>query len=151
MPMFNHSIPQRLQKCLSSKNLLICSLYHPYTPPIHIISNHSNHPRSPPFSSIFHSPSPPQSPQKKHKTYLNNNMPRQPINNHMLILQPQRLSNLLSQFIHIPFYFPYAGLVQVSSAFGEVVDGEFLRGGAVDVVGEGGVGGGGEGGWLCLW
>ena len=34
--------------------------------------------------------------RKERKTYLNNNMPRQAIDNHMLALQPQRLPNLLS-------------------------------------------------------
>ena len=41
--------------------------------------------------------------------------------------------------------------MQVAASLGELVDGEFLGGGAVDVVGEGGKGGGGGGLWLWLW
>lgn len=44
-------------------------------------------------------------------TYLNNDMPRQPIDINKLLLQPQRPPNLIPQPLHIPFYLPYPRLV----------------------------------------
>ena len=64
-----------------------------------------------------------QIPMTLGSTYLYNNIPRQPIDNHMLLLQSQCNPDLVSQSLDIPFYFPYPGLVQIAAALGKMVYG----------------------------
>lgn len=58
------------------------------------------------------------------------------IDHDMLFPQAQRLLEIVPQTCDVPADLPDARLLEVPAALGEVVDGELLGRGAVDVVGE---------------
>lgn len=68
--------------------------------------------------------------------YLDNDMPSQTIDHHMLLFQSQCQDYLFSEFLHAPFYLAYQGLVQVSATLGKQIDGQILGCGAVDMIRE---------------
>jgi len=59
---------------------------------------------------------------------LHNNLPRQLINRHIPLLNPQRSLQVALQQVHIAFYLAHARELLVAAALPEEVDGEFVAG-----------------------
>ena len=69
--------------------------------------------------------------------YLYDNMPSQSVDNNVVLPQSQRRHYLFPKLIDVPLNLPYSSLVEIAAAFGEVIDRQLLRCGAVNVIGKG--------------
>ena len=53
-------------------------------------------------------------------------MPSQPIDNDSVLFQGQARQYLFSKLLDVPFNLPYSSLMEISAAFGEVINWQLL-------------------------
>ena len=93
------------QNCLSSRNFLMRSLYHPYAESEQSATSSS----LPNTRNVIEATT--MRLTTRVSTYLDDDVPCQSIDNDKLLLQLQRRPNFVPQRFRVSFYFPYAGLM----------------------------------------